>query len=373
MIWQLSQIVGAAMSTQGYEYQKVKQMLMPQMKICRDRDVRTKVDLLLYGLKIKNVRLACKRMGFGKSFYYKWWQRLVTGNFKLKALQEKTRKPKRSPNRLTLVIERRIRFYRKKGFGPEMIQQYLIREGARKLSLATIHHVICQRRPPKKVRRVKLKKHRKRYELPVPGQRLQMDVKYSPMPVGGQTVYIYVAIDECTRWRYAKAYPAVNEHWTADFLSTIKHAFPFPLNVIQTDNGHEFTFKLLTGNEDTPHLMRDWCNENSIGHRLIPPGVKELNGKVERSHRIDAEYFYGRAPTTNLKAFNKALEGWIKRYNTERPHGGIGYLTPAEKLRERLTALPTTSLEGKVELLRVKFISSVKLISKENPSAKVAA
>ena len=361
------------MGTHGYEYQKVRKMLMPQLQRCRDRNVRVRAELLLYGLKIGNVRIACQRLGFGKSFYYKWWNRLVAAKFKIAALQDRSRRPKQSPEKVSGYIEKRIAHYRRKGFGPEMIQQYLIREGIRKLSLATIHQIICKRKPPKRVRRVKIKKHRKRYELPVPGQRLQLDVKYSPMPVAGETVYIYVAVDECTRWRYAKAYPAVNEHWTADFLSTIKRRFPFPIHAIQTDNGHEFTFKLLTGKDDVNHLMRRWCVENGVQHRLIPPGLKELNGKVERSHRIDADYFYGRAPTSNLKAFNRALEDWIRRYNTERPHGGIGYMTPLEKLKERLNSLQTTILNGEdEEAKREVFIRSVKLIDRDQKK-KVAA
>ncbi len=361
------------MSTQGKEYQKVKALLMPQMKKCRDKDVRVKVELLLSGLKLGNVRLACERMGFGKSFFYKWWNRLVEGKFKIKALSEKTRKPKHSPARLRPTIEQRIRYYRKKGFGAEMIQQYLLREGFQRVSTSVIHHVICRRKPAVKVKKVKLKKHRKRYELPVPGQRLQIDVKYSPMPVAGATVFIYVAVDECTRWRFAYAYPAVNEHWTSDFLDKLKLAVPFPIQGVQTDNGHEFTFKLLGFGSHRTHLMETWCMKYNIPHRLIPPGVKELNGKVERSHRIDADYFYGSAPTASLALFNRALERWIRRYNVERPHGGIGYLTPVEKLRERITTLNNIKLEDEREKNRIRFISSVKLVKVDDTATKVAA
>jgi transposase InsO family protein len=344
---------------------------MPQMKRCRDKDVRIKVDLILYALKLGNVRLACKRLGFGKSFFYKWWQRLQAGKFKISALVEKSRRPKRSPKKLSLNLERKILYLRKKGFGPEMIQQYLLRGGEKKLSLSTIHHVICGRKPPLKAKAKKLKKHRKRYELPVPGQRIQIDVKFSPMLVGGEKVYIYVAIDECTRLRYAKAYPALNAHWTLDFLSEVKRSFCFPIHTIQTDNGHEFTYKLLNGSED--HPMAAWCHEHKIIHRLIPPGVKELNGKVERSHRIDAEYFYGTAPVLTLELFNQALTRWIKRYNSERPHKGINYQTPIEKLIERIKALATLKLSGEEEKIREKFTSSVKLAKKEEGSSKLAA
>jgi transposase InsO family protein len=328
---------------------------MPQLRRCRDRDVRTKAELILYGLKLGNVALACKRQGFGRSFYYKWWKRLIDGDLKLSALVEESRRPKRSPKKIDGTIETRIAHYRRKGYGADMIKEYLRRENLAGVSRSTINHVLNRRRPPERKRRVRLKKHRKRYELVIPGQRLQMDVKYTPMKVAGQTAFVYVAIDECTRWRFAYAYPALNSHWTIDFLDRLRAACPFPISTIQTDNGHEFTYKLL-GNGHGSHPMEDWCSKHGIKHRLIPPGVKELNGKVERSHRIDADYFYGRAPTKTMELFNRALEQWLSFYNTQRPHGGIGYLTPKEKLKERITGVKNEVLAEDLEPVRQKFL-----------------
>ena len=78
--------------------------------------------------------------------------------------------------------------------------------------------------------------------------------------------------------------------------------------------------------------MDVWCEENGIRHQLIPPGEKELNGKVERSHRIDEQYFYWKADYRSLRQFNLSLVRWLRQYNEERPHGGLDYQTPKEKL-----------------------------------------
>jgi transposase InsO family protein len=360
------------MKTSSYEYSWVRKVLKSKIRSNTPRDVKIKVELILYGLKYRNVSHACRKMGFCRAFFYKWWDRLLAGKFRLRALHEKHRRPKSSPSTIPLLIERRIRHYRKKGFGAPMIQEYLRREARGYVSQKTINHVINNRRPPVRKRRpVKLKKHRKRYELPIPGQRLQVDVKYSPMKVGGKTVYVYVAVDECTRWRYARAYEELNEHWTEDFLEHLKRRMPFPICCIQTDNGPEFTFRLIGGLRQ--HKMDSWCDKEGIVHRLLPPGMKELNGKVERSHRIDADYFYGSAPDHSLEAFNAALDGWIRDYNTIRPHGGISYLTPTEKLQERLRSLPNEIFTGDLELIRNKFLNSVKLIAGSSETGKVAA
>jgi transposase InsO family protein len=343
------------MASHQYTYQMVREKLMPQLRRCRDRDVRVKAELILTALKLQNVDLACKRLGFSRSFHYKWWNRLVADKFRLRSLREESRKPKRSPKQVDGYVETRIGFYHRKGYGADMIKEYLRREGLPSASRSTINHVLNERKPAVKKRRFKLKKHRRRYELAIPGQRLQLDVKYSPMLVGGKTVYVYVAVDECTRWRFAYAYEELNEQWTVDFLDRLIAACPFPVSTIQTDNGWEFTFA-LNPHEAREHLMDTWCKQKGIRHRLIPPGVKELNGKVERSHRIDADYFYGRAPTGTLALFNRALTQWLGFYNVHRPHGGLGYQTPMEKLRERISALKTEILAEALEPLRQRFL-----------------
>lgn len=51
------------------------------------------------------------------------------------------------------------------------------------------------------------------------------------------------------------------------------------------------------------------------------------NGKVERSHRIDAEEFYRMLDGVVIDdagVFNDRLREWEDFYNFNRPHGGLG-------------------------------------------------
>ena len=43
-------------------------------------------------------------------------------------------------------------------------------------------------------------------------------------------------------------------------------------------------------------------------------------------------------------------------YNARRPHGGIQYMTPLEKLAERRQALKTAIIDARFEPLRLKFL-----------------
>lgn len=307
-------------------------------------------------MKLGNVSLACKRMGFSRRFYYRWYKRLKRSGWNIEALEERSRRPKRSPLKILASLETGIRWYARRQYGARMIKAYLAREGLL-VGKTTICHVLNKRQKPEKKRRERLKKHRKRYELAIPGQRLQMDVKYVPELVNGRRAYCYVAVDECTRWRFAYAFDNLCAGTTVVFLDKLKAACPFPIATIQTDNGIEFTYSLNAVMKDQQHPMDQWCKVNGINHRLIPPGVKELNGKVERSHRIDEQYFYWKAPTKSLQLLNMALAKWMGEYNGKRLHGGLGYRTPLEKLAERTEALKTETVEPQLESIRVKFLS----------------
>ncbi|MGH7807399.1 MAG: integrase core domain-containing protein [Thermodesulfobacteriota bacterium] len=85
--------------------------------------------------------------------------------------------------------------------------------------------------------------------------------------------------------------------------------------------------------------------DKGIGHRYIKPNTPRLNGKVERSHRIDEEEFYKMIEGVvidNSGLFNEKLQQWENFYNFQRPHGSLAGRTPFEKLQEKLKELSLT-------------------------------
>jgi transposase InsO family protein len=75
-----------------------------------------------------------------------------------------------------------------------------------------------------------------------------------------------------------------------------------------------------------------------IRHRYIRPRRPQQNGKVERSHRIDQEEFWGRQRFADFDEAAVALRGWEQRYNHERFSLALAGRTPAEKLAALLPA-----------------------------------
>lgn len=105
--------------------------------------------------------------------------------------------------------------------------------------------------------------------------------------------------------------------------------------VVQTDNGAEFQSQF------------HWHVEGlDIRHIYIRPRTPHLNGKVERSHRVDDQEFYQlldqNGISDNIHLFNEKLREWEDCYNYDRPHGALDGQTPYERLvaKSKAEALP---------------------------------
>ena len=72
------------------------------------------------------------------------------------------------------------------------------------------------------------------------------------------------------------------------------------------------------------------------------PRTPHLNGKVERSHRVDAEEFYQLLDQPGVRddihLFNEKLREWEDYYNYHRPHGALDGQTPYERLLAKTRA-----------------------------------
>ena len=111
------------------------------------------------------------------------------------------------------------------------------------------------------------------------------------------------------------------------FADYLLDKLPFRVEAIQTDNGSGFQSAFHW------HLM-----DRGIRHIYIKPATPRLNGKVERSHRIDAEEFYRQLKGVlidDAQLFNDKLAEWQDFYNYHRPHRSLGGQTPYERLRQK--------------------------------------
>lgn len=186
------------------------------------------------------------------------------------------------------------------------------------------------------------------YDTPIHiGEKWQLDVKFVPRScyVGEfkeeRRFYQYTVIDEATRERFIFPYQEQNAQSTIDFVNRAIIYFGYKPNIIQTDNGSEFTYTQQTRYSQV-HLFDKFCMENKIFHKTIKPRTPRHNGKVERSHRNDNERFYCRLKFYSFEDLRVQMKAYLERSNNipisvlSSRDKKYKWLTPKEKRKELL-------------------------------------
>jgi transposase InsO family protein len=189
------------------------------------------------------------------------------------------------------------------------------------------------------VRKYRVKKIKYKYIKAerLPGELIEIDVKYVPGRVKNKRYYQYTAIDTASRWRYLKIYEEQSNFNSIRFLEEVMKIFPYKVQAVKTDNGAIFTnyYTSMTKRSDmtvkTIHALDLFCKEKNIIHYLIDPGKPAQNGTVERSHREDQQKFYEQNKFRNIWHLQKKLKEWNMYYNNLE-HCGLDGKTPNEYL-----------------------------------------
>jgi transposase InsO family protein len=280
-----------------------------------------------------NVSMTCRYFGITRQAFYKWLRRYEEQG--VEGLRDRSRRPHVIPHETKPEVVSKIVYLRQHyHFGPHKIAMYLKRYHDIEVSPSGVWRILKRldmSRLPASQRYRRHVDRWKRYEKPLPGHRVQMDVKFiAPLQGSRKKHYQFTAIDDCTRIRVLRIYDRLNQQSAIRFLDYVLEKLPFKVEVIQTDNGAEF------GPQFHYHVL-----DRGIGHVYIKPATPRLNGKVERSHRIDAEEFYQMLDGVVIDdtgLFNTRLKEWEDFYNFHRPHGALDGQTPYERLREKTRA-----------------------------------
>jgi transposase InsO family protein len=258
-----------------------------------ESEIRRKRRVLEHATESGNVAKTCRYFGVPRSSFYRWrdaYQEHGEEGLRCKKSIAKSH-PNQTPDE---IVEKILHLRRKYHPGPVRIMWYMARYHQMRVSDATIYRVLKRHgisRLPGKVGCQKV--HTKRYNKQVPGHHIQMDVKFLIFrSKAGKKIkrYQYTAIDDATRVRALKIY---NRHTQKNAIAFVDHIiakFPFRIQQIRTDRGHEFQAQF---------------------YQLL-------------SYKDDVD-------------LNKKLDEWEQFYKFARPHGAHQGRTPYESLREKLT------------------------------------
>ncbi len=258
-------------------------------------------------------------------------------------LEDRSSRPRHSPNRTARRTERRIVALRvTRRWGPHRIAYHL------HLPQSTVSKVLTRYRVPLLGHidlntGVRVRKTQPvRYEHDNPGDLVHVDVKkLGRIPDGGghrtlgrskgkknrsRTGYAYLhsAIDDHSRVVYSEILTDERQETAAGFW-TRANAFYAELGItvtrVLTDNGSCYRSRLF-----------NTTLGQQITHKYTKPYRPQTNGKIERFHRTLAfEWAYAHHYASDA-ARAATYQAWIHDYNHHRPHTGIGGKSPIDRV-----------------------------------------
>ncbi len=138
--------------------------------------------------------------------------------------------------------------------------------------------------------------------------------------IAADHLHAYALIDVYSRWGWAWPAARTSSRLSAKFVMRAQAAAFFPFVTIQSDHGGEFS-KWFT----------KVIEHQGFSHRHSRVRTPTDNSHVERFIQTLQRDCLRRIPNT-LVAWQKEIPDYLRYYNTERPHMGLGMKTPAEWL-----------------------------------------
>lgn len=273
--------------------------------------------------------ITARALGIHRTTVYRWVKRSRTnyGYLKWKGLLRRSTRPHVSHRRISPSLESAIITLRNEtGFTATKIKFVL----ATPVSRSTIHRLLIRRRLVHRygnhIRpRYQPTIHMHAQNVHTVGY-LQMDLKHITPELSGLTwtCYEYAIIDIHSRYKEAVILNQIDQDGAMSALIMMLSKLPIRPVFIQTDNGLEFQgrFHQLT-------------QELKLKHHFIHKSSPNENALIERSFRTDEEEFFfrmKRAPE-HYDELRVWFAHYLNRYNTWRPHLGIGLQTPLKVIQ----------------------------------------
>lgn len=291
-----------------------------------------------------------EQLGISRATVYKWLRRYDEGGDA--ALSDRSSRPIRTPARTSAKVEHDVLAARRRrkrgavvlaaelGLNPSTVGRILARHQVPHLAAIdpiTGEPVRSSRRSPN------------RYEHRTPGSLVHIDVKkLGRIPAGGGWRlhgrdaavsvanrhkktrigydYVHTAIDDYSRLAYTEVLSDEKDLTCAGFLHRAMAWFA----------AHGVRVRrLLTDNALVYRQGTNWgwvCTAWQLKRRFTKPGCPWTNGKAERFNRtLLNEWAYARAWTSNSLR-TRALDRFLRLYNTRRGHSALGGKPPISRL-----------------------------------------
>ena len=260
-------------------------------------------------------------------------------------LKNRSTRPKSQPKETPIRIKETVIELRKETEKCAQKLHWSLQKQGIYLHTRTIGKILKQEGLTKKYR-FRKQKNKKPVSKLLPGELIEIDVKYVPKEVERKQLYQFTAIDCASRWRFIKLYEIQSNHESLNFLEEVLKIFPYKIKAIKTDNASIFTNR-YTGYQKSLdplnpkiHQLDLRCQKYGVTHYLIDPGKPAQNGRVERSHRSDQELFYDKITYKSFEELEYKMKLWNMYYN-DLEHCGLNGLSPNQAISLRVQNVRT--------------------------------
>jgi transposase InsO family protein len=258
------------------------------------------------------------------------------------ALEPRSRRPRRSPKRTSVLVEDAIVELRKdleqQGLdaGAATIRTHLEREGVDPPSVATIWRVLSRRgfvtpQPHKRPRSSII-----RFQAVQPNERWQADVTHVALR-GGREVEVLNQLDDHSRLLVGSdARSTFRSIDVVECLGAAVEHYGAPKGYL-TDNGGIFTgaYRGLAFVAFERELI-----DRGIEHRHSRPYHPQTCGKVERFHQTVKKWLDKQPRARSVVQLQDQLDEFRSYYNEVRPHRALRQRTPLEAFEALPKAVP---------------------------------
>ena len=287
---------------------------------------RLRMQAVLMVRRGASTRQVARHFGYNQSTIVRWVARADeeqthgNGNIPTRRSKPKSHPRQLKPELVAAIVAERLKHRR----CAEVVQDSLREQGIL-VSLSSVKRTLARQellRPRSKWKRIR--PHTERPKALAPGNLVQIDTIHFIDWHTKERFYIYTLIDLYSRTAYAEVHDKLRQTISLAVALRAQAAMGFRYSTVQADNGPEFQ-----------RYFHDMLKAKGIALRHSRVRQSNDNAHIERFNRTIQDECLGAYPIRKSVTQAK-LNSYLRYYNTERKHLGIGFQRPKDLLTQIL-------------------------------------
>ena len=293
-----------------------------------------------------------ERYGVSRQAVHRWIRHYRSGG--ITALSDQPRAPRSSPLRLSPEVEAAICEMRgrHRRWGPRTLAYWLAKDGIDPVpARSTIYRVLVRNHLITPVARKRRRESYVRWERDAPMELWQHDFISGVRLTSGRELKVVTGIDDHSRFCVlAKVITRASGRQVCLAFAQALSTYGLPDQVL-SDNGVQFTNRLIRRKTMGEALFERICRENNIEQRFTKVASPTTTGKIERLHLTMREMLAEHGPFAGIDEAQAAFDTWRAEYNELRPHQSLDMATPASRFVPRPETIADLVLPAELRLV----------------------